>query len=154
MGAFDFVPEVLKQCGAVFHIQKMAIKPGRPVIFATAPTGTLIFALPGNPVSAFLVFELVVRPALAALQGRVGEVPPLVRATLRGAVAPTTNRRTYLPARVRVDRDGRWETEPLSWQGSGDSFGMARANAMIMRPPEADGLKSGDTVSVILLERI
>lgn len=153
MGAFDFVPEVLKACGAVFHIEKMAIKPGRPTIFATTPDGTLIFALPGNPASAWVGFELLVRPALAALEGRGGIAPLTFRATLVGTLKHTTNRRTYVPARASIGRDGGWEVEALSWHGSGDSFGMATAHGLIVRPPEADDAKSGDAVSFLLLDR-
>ena len=153
MGAFDFVPEVLEQCGATFRIRKMAIKPGRPTIFATTSNGTLIFALPGNPAGAFVGFKLLVRPALAALEGRSGAVPPVGRATLAASIQPARNRRTYLPARAYVGADGGWEVETLSWQGSGDSFGMATANALIMRPPEADAANSGDTVQILFLDR-
>ncbi len=154
MGAFDFVPEVLEECGARFHIKKMAIKPGRPIHFATLADGTLIFALPGNPVSAFVGFELLVRPALAALQGRVDAISALVQARLKGAVTATRDRRTYLPARVEITDDGLWEVEPLSWRGSGDAFGLAGANAMIVRPPNVDGADGGETVSIIVLDRV
>jgi molybdopterin molybdotransferase len=153
MGAFDFVPEVLAACGATFHIRKLAIKPGRPTIFATMPDSTPIFALPGNPASTFVGFELLVRPALAALEGRSGLAPPLIRATLRGSLKPTRNRRTYLPARGYVAQDGEWAVEPLSWQGSGDSFGMVTANALLMRPPDSGAAKSGDKVSMLLFDR-
>ena len=153
MGAFDFVPEALEACGARFHIRKMAIKPGRPTIFATTPAGTLIFGLPGNPASAFVGFELLVRPALAALEGRPGAVPPCVRATLRGSVQSTTDRRAFVPARAFVGDHGEWVVETLSWHGSGDSFGMAAANALIVQPPKTDAVTSGADVSILLLDR-
>ncbi|MFH1108174.1 MAG: gephyrin-like molybdotransferase Glp [Planctomycetota bacterium] len=152
MGTLDFVPDVLREFGATFHVHKMAIKPGRPTIFATMPDGKLVFALPGNPVGAFVGFELLVRPALAALQGRPA-VPPLVRAVLQGSIAATSNRRSYIPARARVNEVGEWEVRTLSWQGSGDSLGMAAANALIMRPPQAEAVKSGDAVLMLLLDR-
>jgi molybdopterin molybdotransferase len=152
MGTLDFVPDVLRDLGATFHVHRMAIKPGRPTIFATMPGGKLVFALPGNPVSAFVGFELLMRPALAALQGRPA-VPPLVRAVLQGSIAATSNRRSYIPARAKVNEGGEWEVRTLSWQGSGDSLGMATANALIMRPPQAEAVKSGDAVSMLLLDR-
>lgn len=152
MGTLDFVPDVLREFGATFHVHKMAVKPGRPTIFATMPDGKLVFALPGNPVGAFVGFELLVRPALAALQGRPA-VPPLVRAVLQGSIAATSNRRSYIPARAKVNKVGEWEVRTLSWHGSGDSLGMATANALIMRPPQAEAVKSGDAVSMLLLDR-
>ncbi len=154
MGTSDYVPEVIESLGATIHIRKMAIKPGRPLHFATAPDGTLIFALPGNPVSTFVGFELLVRPALAALQGRKGVVPSPVSALLLGSVAATADRRTYRPARARVTHDGQWEVEPVSWHGSGDSIGTATANALIMRPPRAPAVGAGEAVSVLLLNLV
>lgn len=152
MGAFDFVPEVLKACGATFHIHKMAIKPGRPTIFATVGDGTPVFALPGNPASALVGFVLLVKPALAALEGRAGELPRPVSATLRGSIGATKNRRTYLPARVEVDDDGSFVVEPLSWHGSGDAIGMAATNALIVRAPDSEPAATGDMVRMIQLE--
>ena len=140
--------------GVTFHFQKRALKPGRPVIFGAASDGTLAFGLPGNPVSAFVGFELLVRPALAALEGRSGVVPQLVRATLRGSVKPTADRRSYTPARAWVEKDGQWTVEPLSWHGSGDLFGAATANALVVRPTRSQGATTGEVVSMILLDRI
>lgn len=154
MGAFDFVPEVLTSLGATFHIHKMAIKPGRPSIFATMPDGTPVFALPGNPISALVGFELLVRPALAAQQGRSGVLPRLVSATLKGSVSAAGDRRTYVPARASVDDRGQWVAETLSWHGSGDALGVATANALIVRPPRADRAADGATVSIMLLDRL
>lgn len=154
MGAFDFVPEVLEACEARFCFQKMAIKPGRPVIFAVMPGGTLVFALPGNPVSAFVGFELLVEPALSALQGRPGAARAMVRARLQGTVTTTGNRRSFMPARVRSDERGELVAEPLSWRGSGDPFGMATANALIVRPPQSDAAGPGDSVLIIQLHRM
>ena len=152
MGTLDLVPDLLRELGASFHVHKMAIKPGRPTIFATMPDGKLVCALPGNPVSAFVGFELLMRPALAALQGRP-EVPPLIRAVLKGSLAATANRRSYFPARAGVNDSGEWEARTLSWRGSGDSLGMATANALIMRPPQADAVTTGDAVLMLLLDR-
>jgi len=153
MGAFDFVPEVLKECGVDLRIQKMAIKPGRPVIFGVGRDGTPVFGLPGNPIGVLVSFELLVRPALAALEGRSGAVPPLVSAALRGSMEPAAAR-CYWPGRARVEKDGHWTVEPLSWHGSGGSFGAATANALIMQAPQSKGAISGDVVSMILLDRV
>lgn len=153
VGPLDLVPDVLRECGATFHFQKMRIKPGRPIHFATGPSVGLIFALPGNPVSAFVGFELLVRPALAALEGRPNTRPALIRATLQGNIAATRDRRTYVPARAWVGDDGGWQVEPVAWHGSGDVFGLAGANAMIMRPPGAAAVGSGTDVSILLLGR-
>ena len=152
MGTADHVPGVLRRLGAEFHIEKLAIKPGRPALFATTPTGTLVFALPGNPVSALIGFELLVRPALAALQGHVGERPRRATGVLRGRVAPTADRRTFLPAIAKWTPDGKLEARPLTWRGSGDIFGVAGANAFIVCPPNAPGVSDGGTIEIMPLD--
>lgn len=151
MGAFDFVPEALLSCGVTFRFRKVAIKPGRPIIFGTTPSGTLVFALPGNPVSAMVGFELCVRPALAAWRGQRDVEPRWMRATLRGSVRATAARRTFLPGVAGVDDSGSWCVEPTKWFGSGDVFGLGRANALIMRPPHAPAVESGGDVKALLL---
>jgi molybdopterin molybdotransferase len=153
VGAFDFVPEVLREHGATFHVHKMAIKPGRPTIFATTAAGKLVFALPGNPVSAFVGFELLVRPALARLQGRDDVIPRAVRAKLIGALPGTADRRSFHPARAAITESGGWEVHTLSWHGSGDSLGMAGANALIERAPDSPAARNGEEVSIDLLDR-
>ncbi|MDO8632030.1 MAG: molybdopterin molybdotransferase MoeA [Phycisphaerales bacterium] len=152
MGAFDFVPEVLKECGAEFHVHKMAIKPGRPTIFATTPADKLIFALPGNPASALVGFHLLMVPALAALQGRQ-VVQPLVRAVLRGELSATGDRRSYLPARVVIGANGECEARVLSWHGSGDAIGMGNADALIVQPPRSPAVRDGDMVMLLPFDR-
>ncbi len=151
MGSFDFVPEALVACGVTLRFRKVAIKPGRPIIFGTTPTGTLVFALPGNPVSAAVGFELLVRPALGRLQGRLNVKPKWMRATLRGSIPVTTTRRTFKPGCAGVDETGSWQVVPTKWFGSGDVFGLGSANAFIMRPPGAAAVESGDEVSTLLL---
>lgn len=153
MGAFDFVPEVLEALGAVFHVRKMAIKPGRPTIFATMPDATPVFALPGNPASAFVGFTLLVEPALTVMEGKPASIPHFVEAVLDGSIHATRDRRTFLPARTLRREHGGWKAKPLSWHGSGDAFGMATTGALIMRPPHSEAAKSGDSVMILPLEQ-
>lgn len=152
-GSFDFVPEVLAACGVTIHVHRIAIKPGRPTLFGTMPDHTLVFGLPGNPMSAFVGFELLVRPGLAALQGREGYVPSLIGARLRGEAPAPGDRTSYAPARAQVAQDGGWQVELLSWHGSGDSLGAATANALVVRPAGADAAADGEIVSIILMDR-
>ena len=152
MGAFDLVPETLEGLGATVHFHKIAIKPGRPTLFAATGSGTLVFALPGNPISAFIGFELLVRPALAAMQGRPVPGPRYFAARVLGGFPAAGARRTYHPAIASVMDDGQWSATKLSWGGSGDSMGMARANAMIVRPPNAPAVADGEFAFVFLLD--
>ena len=154
MGTHDLVPEVLAACGATLRFRKMAIKPGRPTIFANGPAGVPIFALPGNPGSAFVVFELLVRPAIAVLDGRPGVEATAIRATLGGRLRATSDRRTFVPARACVTKDGEWEVSPVEWGGSGDAFGLAGVNALVVQAPNQPDVADGRAVSMLLLDRV
>ena len=154
MGTFAFVPEALTECGATLRIRGLAIKPGRPTVFGTTPHGTLVFGLPGNPVGAFVGFELLARPVLAPLQGRAEAVRREVRARPCRSVQATRDRRSFTLARARVDADGGFEVEPLSWCGFGGCFGMVTANALIVRGPHEAAASAPEAVSIILLDRI
>lgn len=150
MGAFDFVPGVLKELGATIHFHKISIKPGRPALFATMPAGQLVFALPGNPVSALVGFGLLVAPALAALQGRQ-EIPPLLQAELNGSLPAEGSRRAYYPASLSVSADGGYIAQLLSWHGSGDALGLAGAQGFIVRPEGSPAARNGEAVRILLL---
>lgn len=154
MGTHDFVPQVLRELGLRVLINKMKIKPGRPVVVGVLPRGTLVFALPGNPISAWTGFELLMRPALAALQGRPAARPATVVMRLNGPLPATRDRRSYFPARAAIDARGLWSAAPLDWHGSGDALGAAAANALIMRPPQSRAARTGDLVQVLLTERV
>ncbi len=154
MGDRDFVPEVLQAAGATFHIHKIAIKPGRPTIFATTPSGTLVFALPGNPVSALVGFELLVRPALRVREGGGAIQPVLLAAEVVGGCPATRDRQSYHPARAWVGARGQWCVERVSWGGSGDSLGLAAANAMIVCPPGAPEVPEGAQGFIMLLDPV
>jgi molybdopterin molybdotransferase len=151
MGRFDLVPRALADCGAEVKFQKMATKPGKPTLFAVMPDGRCVFALPGNPISAFVGFTLLVGPAIEARQGRPPGPLRLLTATLDGRVKPTQDRRSFLPAAATVADDGGIVVTPLRWFGSGDPFGMARANCMIVRPPNSPPADAGQAVSIVLL---
>lgn len=151
VGAFDFVPEALKRCGVTFRFQKLMIKPGRPTLFGTARGGSLVFGLPGNPISAFVGFHLLVRSALSTMRGESGTMSRSTSAVLDGAVKATESRRSYWPGRAAFGADGVLVVTPLRWQGSGDAFGMVTANVLIMRPPHSPAVGDGDRVDVLLL---
>ncbi|MCB9850666.1 MAG: molybdopterin molybdotransferase MoeA [Phycisphaerales bacterium] len=150
MGAFDFVPDVLAECGVRVHFRKMSTKPGRPTLFGTSESGGWVFALPGNPISAHVGFALLVRPALAMMQGRENWPTPR-RAVLRGQCGANGQRQSFQPARLSVADDGRCVVEPLAWRGSGDPFGFRFADVLLMRPANAPAVEDGALVEVIPL---
>ena len=106
VGPHDHVKPALLELGVREVFWRLAHKPGKPLWFGVAPTGALVFGLPGNPVSSLVCFELFLRPALAALQH--GSVPPRAVARLAEPVraAAGARPRRALPARGVAGRDG------------------------------------------------
>ena len=153
VGKYDFVAEVLNELGAEIRVQGVAIRPGKPLAFGCV-RGRFFFALPGNPVSTFVTFELFVRPALALLAGAEFEQPALFKARLSTTVRQNTGLTIFMLARVsaRDLPDSRGQdpvVEPVGWQGSGDLVGLAEANCFLVIRPEQTALGSGDWVDVL-----
>jgi molybdopterin molybdotransferase len=151
-GEHDVVKAALRELGTV-AFRKVAMQPGMPQGFgligqggAGAKRGVPIFTLPGNPVSAYVSFQLFVRPALAALQGADDLSLPAVQATLTEPVRSPSGRRSYL----RAVLDGS-KVAPLSGQGSHQIAYLGRANALIVVPEWESRLPAGDTVDVLVL---
>src|SRR5438876_698610 len=126
-GKLDLVPGVLQELGVQARFHKVEMKPGKPVFFGTRDQ-TLVFGLPGNPVSALVCFELFVRPALRCLLGHTDPGPRLVQATWTEELIYKTDRPTYHPAWLERDDRG-WQVRAVPWFGSADLRGLARANA-------------------------
>ena len=130
MGRYDLVGAVLERLGVepVFH--KVAIKPGKPLWFGMRGR-VPVFALPGNPVSCLIGFEVFVRPALARLEGAEDETAPDLRVgRWVGAATKPYDRQQNLPCRVTQGSDGVEELEPLRWTSSADITGLTRAQGL------------------------
>ncbi|MGD9722962.1 MAG: gephyrin-like molybdotransferase Glp [Pirellulales bacterium] len=153
-GVLDLVPGVLAELGVeqVFH--KVNLKPGKPLWFGVrAQQGggnTLVFGLPGNPVSSLVCFELFVRPAIARLAGRGAASLGETSATLTADFLNRSDRATYFPARLAVAEQGT-TVEPLRWQGSGDLRTLVEANALACFPPGPLQFRAGDCIRVLRL---
>jgi molybdopterin molybdotransferase len=143
-GAFDFVEGALGELGATLHITSVRVKPGAPFVFGTLGK-TLIFGLPGNPVSAQVTFELFVRPALLKMQGATAQFRPLFKGALKNRLVNRSGRRNYLPVRVTADADG-LSVLPLRTQGSGDTIAHASANALAILDPSRTSAEPGEDV--------
>jgi molybdopterin molybdotransferase len=145
-GEHDVVKAALAELGTV-SFRKVAMQPGMPQGFGViGPDNIPLFTLPGNPVSAYVSFQLFVRPALAALQGAADLALTATRATLTGAARSPAGRRSYL----RGVLDGSQVT-PLTGQQSHQVASLGRANALIIVPEQETGLPAGQPVDVLLL---
>ncbi len=150
VGKFDLVPAVLEELGVAIRFRQVRMKPGKPLLFGTLGE-TLIFGLPGNPVSAFVCCELFVRPAIRNLAGHVN--PGVVTTTLPLAepIAEVNDRPTYRPAKRAVGETG-WNVRPLPWAGAPDLRGLQPADALIVLPAGEARFDRGTPVPVVLLD--
>jgi len=159
VGDYDFTPRVLAGLGVEIHFDRVALKPGKPTIFGTGPArpphthrpACSVFGLPGNPISAFVVFHLLVRPALARRAGHERCGPCVLAAELTGEVPRNASRDQVLPAVLRAE-DGLLKVSFAGWRGSGDLTCLNGVNALLFVPRGASGLAEGDAARVLLLE--
>ncbi|MGV1010146.1 MAG: gephyrin-like molybdotransferase Glp [Dermatophilaceae bacterium] len=151
MGAHDVVKEVLAPLGTVEFVQ-VAMQPGRPQGFGALGQGQVpVFALPGNPVSSYVSFEVFVRPALRRMLGLDPVVPAPVPARLAGPLRSPDGRRQLARARARRTPSG-WEVQPLAGQASHFVADLADADALVLVPEAVTALGAGDVVEVLLLD--
>ncbi len=151
-GAYDVVKEVLTRLGTV-RFEKVAMQPGMPQGFGTVgPDKTPIITLPGNPVSAYVSFEIFVRPVIRRMLGIQPLHRPTVRAVCTQAFSSPAGKRQYARAWLDV-QDGRYVVRPVGGSGSHLMGGLAHANALISVPEEVEEVPAGGTVTTLVLER-
>jgi molybdenum cofactor synthesis domain-containing protein len=148
MGELDLIKAILGGLATV-HFRRLYMKPGKPLNFATAGE-TLIFGLPGNPVSALVGFELFIRPALLTLLGRQTVERPRIRVTLTEPTPPT-DRIDFQRAMVSLDADGRLVGRPNGVQASSRLGSLIGANALLVIPPREFAYEPGETVDALLI---
>jgi len=146
MGVYDFTKTAFKDLGAEIFFERVALRPGKPTVFGRIGK-TLIFGLPGNPVSVAVTFNLFVRAALRAMQGASVTSLPKFAAVLTRDVKGSQGRESYLPAILRTDENGTLLADPLKWGGSSDFVSFARATALINIPADAKTITAGSIVS-------
>ncbi len=149
VGDHDLIQRALGPKGFVLDFWKIAMRPGKPLIFGRLGA-TPLLGLPGNPVSSYVCALLFLKPALAALLGASTE-SEVQMARLAGAMAANDARQDYVRARA-FQRDGELWAEPLPIQDSSMQKALADADVLIVRPPRAPAGGKGDAVPVIRLE--
>ena len=155
MGAYDVVKSALQGDGVEFV--KVAMQPGKPQGYGllTGPAGRRVplFALPGNPVSSFVSFEVFVRPALRRLMRLTPEKRRLRPATLISGVESSGGRRQFGRAVVSRSAEGTLVAVPVSGQGSHFVADLSRANALFVVPEDVTELVAGEVVDVLVLDK-
>ena len=148
-GAFDLVEDVLARFQVTKLFDRVAIKPGAPLVFGRRGD-TLVFGLPGNPVSAQVTFDVFVRAALLRLQGARAVSRPTLEVELLDGLRNKSGRRAYLPARVRSEA-GRLVARPVRSMGSADVVAHARANALVVLEASRVHAAAGERAPALLL---
>jgi molybdopterin molybdotransferase len=149
VGDRDFVREILAELGVKQLFWKVSMKPGKSMAFG-ARDGKPVFSLPGNPVSAMITFEELVRPALLKMMGHRQVIKPLVSAILQDKLRKTAGK--VLFARVRLESvDGKllaWSAGP---QGTGFLKTLLHADALAVLPADRSSFAAGETINVQIL---
>jgi molybdenum cofactor synthesis domain-containing protein len=148
MGDLDLIKPLLSELAEV-HFRRVFMKPGKPFNFATSGD-TLIFSLPGNPVSALVGFEVFIRPALRTMLGAREIDRPRVRVRLDHCVRPS-DRVEFQRAVARVDAEGYLAAATTGPQASSRLASLVGANSLIVVPPGASPLREGSQIEAILV---
>lgn len=144
MGDFDFVPEIMQQLGVKIHFDSIAVQPGKPTTFGTLGN-KLIFGLPGNPVSSFIQFEILVKPALMKMMGCKNLNPLQIKAPMG---IEYRRKRSERLAFVPVEITEQNEVMPVDYHGSAHIFALAKANGIIAVPIGVEKIEKGELVDV------
>lgn len=151
VGDHDLVLSALGPKGFALDFWKIAMRPGKPLIFGRLGA-TPLLGLPGNPVSSLVCALLFVKPALKAMLGERSQEAPF-SARLAQDLPANDSRQDYLRARLAW-RDGDWWAEPFSVQDSSMQSIFAAADGLVVRPPYSASAKTGDRVAILRLDDI
>lgn len=149
VGEHDHVKGALASLDVEEVFWRVALKPGKPTWFGISPSGTLVFGLPGNPVSAMVTFLLFVRPAITAMTG-AQDAAHRLRAILDEELPKPPGRAHAVRCRLELRDDG-WHARPTGDQDSHILTSMLGADALAIVPAEADPPAVGETVELELL---
>ena len=148
-GKYDFVKEVLTDLGVDLLYDSIQMKPGKPMIFGKK-NRTLVFGLPGNPVSTMISFIEFVRPAMLAMSGASKLSKPALNAIIDSEIRKKPGRREFLRGLFSI-KNGIPHVLSTGSQGSGILRSMSIANCLIILPEDSSGCQVGDTVSIQLI---
>jgi molybdopterin molybdotransferase len=153
VGERDYIQEVLRNLGVNLDFWKLAIRPGKPLMFGTRGR-TLVFGLPGNPISAFVTAVAVVRPALRQMTGHTDPFWPFMAVPLAAALPLNGERRHFVRGTLARNDIGILEVSPIAETDSNHSSSLAQADALIVQPEDSPAMEPGDIVEIIPLNML
>ena len=151
VGDHDHVRPTLITLGVAMHFWRVEMRPGHPIAFGTLGS-TLVFCLPGNPVSSMVCFEQFVSPALRLLMGHSRLFRRTIPVRLAQAVKSKQGRVEFVRAALSRDTSGTYVATPGASQSSGDVLSMMRADVLLVAPGGHSGLAADETAQAQLLE--
>ncbi len=158
VGPHDHVKPAFEACGVEEVFWRVRIKPGKPLWFGTQPTSsagtgrdTLVFGLPGNPLSAIVCFSVFIEPALRILHGEPAAGPRLVKGRLAVPAGPSDSRTTFLTSRLERQPDGTLLATPTERQGSHMTGALGESDGFVVAPHHMPHLEAGAEVDILAL---
>jgi molybdopterin molybdotransferase len=150
VGPHDHVKPAFEASGVEEVLWRVRIKPGKPMWFGRRAR-TLVFGLPGNPLSSIVCFCVFIEPALRRLQGERDAMPRLVRGRIAAPAEASDGRTTFLTSRIVAGADGVLEATPTERQGSHMTGALGESDGFAVAPYGSPGLRPGDPVDLLLL---
>jgi molybdopterin molybdotransferase len=150
VGDRDYMLEVLRDLGVHIDFWKILMRPGKPLMFGTRGK-TLVFGLPGNPVSALVTATVLVRPALRLMTGHTDPFWPFMGVPLAAPLPPNGERRHFIRGKLSRNEIGFLEVLPMAETDSNHSSSLAEADALIIQPENDSGTPAGEIVEIIPL---
>ncbi len=150
VGEHDLVQKVLGKEGLEVDFWKIAMRPGKPLIFGRLGA-TPLLGLPGNPVSSMVCAVIFLGPALRRMLGIAGSGRPTRTAALAVPLPENDEREDYLRATLETDPEGNLRARPFQLQDSSNFARLAKADCLVIRAPHAPAAPAGETVTILLL---
>src|SRR3569623_836053 len=153
VGERDYVQDVLRDLGVNLDIWKVLMRPGKPLTCGTLGK-TLVFGLPGNPISAFVTATVLVRPALRLMTGHTDPFWPFMGVPLSTDLPANGERRHFVRGKLSRNDIGFLEVTPIAETDSNHSSSLAEADALIVQPENDPGTEAGEIVEIIPLNML
>jgi len=152
VGDYDYIEDILTELGGTIHLNSVAIKPGKPLTFATFPN-CYYFGLPGNPVSAFVTFWRFVAPALKKLSAQTDNIQPLfVKAKTLQNLQGNGKRETYLWGQIKAV-NGEYEFNVAGGShSSGNLINLKQTNGLAVIPVGKTSVLAQETVEIMMID--